>query len=150
MKRWIRKFAATMSAIGLVFSMALISAANASAATCYGDYCSNKDPQSTGCSSDARTVSYTDVYHSRSYVGFLELRWSPSCKTNWARFTPQSGLNYKVRAVQPETGYAVDWRQYSPWQTGWSNQIYSPTKCVYAEVVAWDFWKSFSTKTACI
>lgn len=52
----------------------------AHAVTCYGDYCSGKDPAATGCDSGAVT---TKVYNTS--IASLQVRWSPTCKTNWTR-----------------------------------------------------------------
>lgn len=116
----------------------LVAAAPASAVSCYGDYCSGKDPMATGCANDAYTV--TSVV--QPGAGALEVRWSPTCKTNWARLTiyPQGRIGTYVNgaalsAVQ-STGYTqTTW--ISAWfgnqtYTYWSPMIYSPVKCVKA------------------
>ena len=54
--------------------------------TCSGDGCDGLNPVSTGCAADAYTVQ-TAVF-SNSYV---ELRYSPTCKTNWGRVTSKVG-----------------------------------------------------------
>ncbi|MER7921832.1 MULTISPECIES: DUF2690 domain-containing protein [unclassified Streptomyces] len=129
-------------------------APTASAASCYGDYCSGQDPAATGCAADGVTVAATDVYVNnwlgqRVYGGFLELRWSPNCKTNWARFSPQQGFSYNLTAYQPQTGYRQDYSKPA-WATAWTSQIYSPTKCVYAEMHSTGFYFTGTTRTACI
>ena len=48
---------------------------------CYGDYCSGKDPVAMGCDADGQTLAWKDLSGAR-----LELRWSPTCKTEWARW----------------------------------------------------------------
>jgi hypothetical protein len=48
---------------------------------CYGATCNGKNP-SDYCT-DGRTVAAMGVYG-----GMLELRYSRSCKANWARYTP--------------------------------------------------------------
>jgi hypothetical protein len=113
------------------------------AATCYGDYCSNKDPQATGCSAGSWTQDSRDVNIKSNpvgvttYGGKLELRGSNTCgSTQWTRFTPvNGGFTYKIRAEQLETGYTTDWQNGGEWQTAWSNQIYSPTKCVRTHII---------------
>jgi len=97
--------------------------------SCYGDYCSGLDPQTSGCSADGKTVAY--MYDGVSGVT-LELRWSPTCQTNWARVNTTSPA--WIKAVQKDTGY-TQWGtigMYSSPYT-WSRQIYSPSKCVYAQ-----------------
>jgi Protein of unknown function (DUF2690) len=77
--------------------------------------------------------------------GRLELRWSETCKTNWARwqqYPTGACLNCSPNslvAVQ-DTGYtqSLDWfdQGTSPQagQTYWTPMIYSPTHTVYAGV----------------
>lgn len=97
--------------------------------SCYGDYCSGLDPQSSGCAADAKTVASS---YDSSTNSLLELRWSPTCKTNWARVNTTSPA--WIKAVQPTTGY-TQWGTFtaagSPYS--WSRQIYSPSLCVYAQ-----------------
>ncbi|MFD4910156.1 DUF2690 domain-containing protein [Kitasatospora purpeofusca] len=63
-----------------------LAAPSASAATpqvtagCYGASCHGMDPVDAGCSADAYTVESRD-----SAEGTIELRYSPSCRANWAR-----------------------------------------------------------------
>ena len=52
------------------------------AASCYGASCNNLDPAGR-CDGDAITVRAMDVPY-----GLLELRYSPSCRANWGRYTP--------------------------------------------------------------
>jgi hypothetical protein len=70
--------AATLAAAG---SLAYAGTAEA-AVTCYGDYCSGQDPHATHCEDDAFSVASAPV-SGTPYV--LNLRWSPTCKTNWAQ-----------------------------------------------------------------
>ena len=152
----VRVMAVVAIAMALVAGTNLVRPPAASAAvTCYGDYCSGQDPMATHCSDDGRTVAATDVYYrpfvsqTARYAGYLELRWSPTCKTNWARFTPQAGFNYRLQAVQPETGYTQT-QNANSWQSAWTSQIYSPAKCVYAYILVVDYWSDGNGKTACI
>ncbi|MDB5243617.1 MAG: hypothetical protein JWP57_4242, partial [Spirosoma sp.] len=64
----------------MIPGIVLATSAPAYAAGCYGDYCSGRDPMQMGCGNDAYTTAYKNLPGER-----LELRWSPSCKTNWAR-----------------------------------------------------------------
>ncbi len=123
------------------------------AVTCYGDYCSGQDPEITGCAQDAITVAYLDIPAAR-----LELRWSDTCRTNWARYVQYprgwylGNVPLELRAVQ-DTGYTQrldfdvngnptgdshrivhnsDGEQVGPI---WSPMIYSPVHLVRAELV---------------
>jgi hypothetical protein len=86
--------------------------------SCYGDYCSGQDPQSSGCSADAYTV--TSVGYNG---GTLEVRWSPTCKTNWARINVGWSGYFRI---QQTTGYDQHYSgtNGSFW---WTKMIYSPT-----------------------
>ena len=103
----------------------MIAASPASAAGCYGDYCSGTDPQSTGCANDAYAVA------SSTNAGVtVQLEWSPSCKTNWARVNTSSPAS--IKAVQ--SGGYTQYGTISGGGYAWSRQIYSPTLCVTASV----------------
>ena len=106
--------------------------------TCYGDYCSGKDPQSSGCSADAYSVSTEYVYGSNAWV---DIRWSPTCKTNWAR---SSVISTNIKAVQ-SGGYTQGYSTNNG-TVAWSKMIYSPVKCVKG--VIWGGWGT--TQTLCV
>lgn len=102
----------------------------ASAVTCYGDYCSGVDPQSSGCGADAYTAT---VYNTS--IASLQTRYSPTCQTNWARvvvYATGVGCVYpgSLRAIQ-DTGYtqststSLVCNTYSS-TTFWTPMIYSP------------------------
>jgi hypothetical protein len=97
------------------------------AVSCWGDWCSGQDPEVTGCSAGASTVASAGIPWSNGLT--LELRWSATCQTNWARVN--YGAFTYLRAIQPSTGYV----QQASSNNGvywWSAMIYSPTRCVYA------------------
>lgn len=112
---------------------------------CYGDYCSGKDPNKTGCAAGSQTLAAKDMSGAR-----LELRWSPACKTEWARWIQypkgfKSDLPTVISAVQ-DTGYTKS-LSYDPGglpsnpsssqtsggiTTSWTPMIYSPVHKVRA------------------
>ncbi len=52
--------------------------------------CNGQDPQTTGCSSGATTVMngyVIDNFDHTTKLLFIELRWSPTCLTNWTRIS---------------------------------------------------------------
>lgn len=118
--------------------------ANASTAevSCYGDFCSGSDPALSGCDTDAVTVA---ALQDDKGSGRLELRWSPTCQTNWARWQQYPTgwcLNCSpldLLAVQ-DTGYTQhlvfsESDGGTPAQGGgtyWTPMIYSPQHAVYA------------------
>jgi hypothetical protein len=104
--------------------------------SCYGDYCSGQDPQATNCGASAYNLASANVG-----AGELDLRWSPVCKTEWARlyvyptktlapgfiYALQSGTGYRTNAqVSAITSLSAQ----SP--TYWTPMIYSPVRCVTA------------------
>jgi hypothetical protein len=131
-----RKFASRV-ALGLTVAVgALIvvapAPASAAAVTCYGDYCSGKDPQTTGCAADARTIFLSYVYGTGGGT-WVEVRWSDTCRTNWAR---TNGVRTNIEAVQDtgyRQGYSANNGAYS-----WSRMIYSPVRHVQGCI--WGGW----------
>ncbi len=123
-------------------------------AGCYGDWCSGKDPQTSGCGLDGRTASATSIELAAVVAGTdqrfwkkvatLELRWSPTCKTNWARLSVVDKNGISKLHVTQDTGY-----EQSKGTTGWygdtyagvfyTPMIYSP----YARCRAWVSGGSF-------
>ncbi|WP_374121577.1 DUF2690 domain-containing protein [Arthrobacter sp. SLBN-112] len=109
--------------------------------TCYGDYCSGEDPVASGCSEGAVTL---DSHVQELGGGIVELRYSPKCGTNWAKWTKYPtgwSMNCGIvglRAVQ-DTGYtqAIDLtnKTIKDGESLWSPMIYSPVKKVKAEMI---------------
>jgi hypothetical protein len=57
-------------------------ARSASAANLPGD---GQDPIAAGCAGDARTIYSNEISNNGSALGWIDLRYSPSCRTTWAR-----------------------------------------------------------------
>ncbi|WP_242426794.1 MULTISPECIES: DUF2690 domain-containing protein [unclassified Streptomyces] len=89
-----RTLATAASALALAASGLLLASSPASAATsCYGPDCTGKDPSTTVCQNDARTVGTT--------ASGVELRYSPTCRAAWAR---KSGDTAMTIWVESNTG----------------------------------------------
>jgi hypothetical protein len=63
----------------------------------------NTNPHTTGCDATGTaanppysTVAIYDPEISGDVLGYVELRWSTSCTTNWSRVTMRSGAPYAV------------------------------------------------------
>jgi len=83
-------FAKVAITVAATAAMSLGAAAPASAAI--GDI-SGSDPAATGCSSGAYTIASRAILDNSGHnYGTMEVRWSPSCQTNWVRVTPAPGL----------------------------------------------------------
>lgn len=133
------RIAAGVGATLMVLAVAALPPATAQAVTCYGDYCSGQDPRASGCAADGYTVASKNIRAAR-----LELRWSPRCKTNWARYIQyprgrySGNVPWELRATQ-DTGYTQT-KSYGGNRVAdntptWSPMIYSPTRRVRAELL---------------
>lgn len=121
-------------ALFLVAGSIVASPLKASAVTCSGDGCSGVDPQSSGCAADAYTAT---VYNAAEYS--LQTRYSPTCKTNWARLVIyplglRCALPGTLRAIQDtgynQTTYTSTVCNTSVETTFWTPMIYSPVRLV--------------------
>ena len=150
----IRKlFVRASVALLLTASALAIAPSTANAVTCWGNYCSGKDPMSSGCASDAYTVA-------QAFPGWatIDLRWSPTCKTNWARVYvyPTRTLAGGYITARQDTGYIVSGQIKSVTsltpqsQTVWSPMIYSPVRCVKAGAVLGMAYDWNYTWTRCV
>ena len=139
-----KKFA-TRIALGLAVALGALvvvapAPASAAAVTCYGDYCSGKDPQASGCAADARTIYLAYVYGTGGGT-WVEIRWSDTCKTNWAR---TNGVRTNIKAVQ-DTGYTQGYSANNG-SYSWSKMIYSPVRHVKGCI--WGAWGTTCTAWA--
>ncbi|SES28165.1 DUF2690 domain-containing protein [Lentzea albida] len=108
----------------------------ASAATCSGTGCDNRDPEVTGCASGATTVG-----SSSTAKGLFELRYSSACGTKWVRFSAyQGGSTRPGKDLQltvwdrPRNKY-VDFFASPAAGAHWGNMVYSPgaTRCGWGQ-----------------
>lgn len=82
--------------LALLFAVSL-GAGPAHAVSCTGATCKGKNPQTSGCGADARTLAEI-TYNSLR----VELRYSPACHAAWARGTQIGGgaiLSRRVAVV---------------------------------------------------
>jgi len=94
--------------------------------TCHGYLCDGKWPDLTGCNIGAYTVVSAVSQDGQDTV---DLRYSPTCGTNWARAWIRSGRTNAVRIWRDDddqtnyaTAYTADyWPHYSP-------MVYAPTQ----------------------
>lgn len=137
-------------------SASLVAATPAQAVSCYGDWCSGQNPETTGCSVGAKPVASTrlEIMHVVpgtdqvwwQDIGLLELRWSPTCKTNWARVSLSANADYMhTIIVQQDSSYEQrKSTQGYLWGTRagvfYTNMIYSPVRRCYARVEG-GYWR---------
>lgn len=140
-----------VSVMGTAAIGAVAIPSTAGAVSCYGDYCSGQDPMATGCANDASVTDFVNGDNLR-----LELRWSQTCKTNWARVIVYPGwlAPFDLWAEQ-DTGYKQSsggggGMRYSTATPIWSRMIYSPNRCVWARVnhAPGYAWNMVSTRCA--
>jgi hypothetical protein len=91
--------------------------------TCSGAGCNGLDPEATGCANDAYTVKVKGGTVSFR-TGRIELRYSPTCGTNWGRVTSTIGSAQLTVSIRRDDGlfyFAVG----SGIQM-WSPMVYAP------------------------
>lgn len=136
-RRWMDLLAAALGVAGLV--VALLSDKQATPG-CVGTGCNGKDPEAAGCAERAGTVERRNVFGAQGReLGWVELRWSGRCQTNWARVENTSGIpNLRVTAElrdknnKPLEGTAVEGRGLGTYGQMW----YAPTGKVYVKACA--------------
>jgi hypothetical protein len=73
--------------------------------TCSRNGCTGQDPAATGCSADATTLLSKKILNSSGQsIGEIDLRWSPTCQTNWARVVSSIGSVPLGASVEREAG----------------------------------------------
>lgn len=94
-----------------------------------GGGCDGQDPVATGCDYDAYTVTSQDI----NGLGLVELRYSPTCGTNWARVTsyPSTAYPYLYGDVISNTSgkmicYPTDCMSGINGTLLWTSMVYSP------------------------
>ena len=142
-----QRIGATVAATVLVAGGLASVAPAANAASCYGSSCAGKNPSGTSCERDARTVGAMTV----GGDGMLELRYSPSCKANWGRFSTYwrsdlfnmnagTGISYaRVTSWNPggRSRGVADWRTNGLSATWWSKMVDGTKRaCTGVELVS--------------
>lgn len=109
--------------------------------TC-GTNCNDVNPQGTSCAQGAQTILTAYIIDSLTggTWGLVELRWSPTCGTNWSRLTSYVGQHQLYALIihpgNPPNNVDGGFESYSSQfqfatQT-WSNMVYSPDDPVEA------------------
>jgi hypothetical protein len=118
--------------LGTVTTVTTLAITPASAATCSGYSCDYQDPAATSCSSGSYTVKSAPVTYGGIQYGTVELRWSPTCQTNWSRLTISAGgsnpQHYDRQAwvarQSPDAAVGFDWT--SDGSPIYSDMLYAP------------------------
>lgn len=101
-----------------------------SALTCSGTGCNGVDPALSGCSADGITVKHKPLFD-----GTLELRWSKTCQTNWAR-VQRSSTWASILWLDSMGGELPGTRVKGGSTVLWSNMWYAPDTAVRAHAYA--------------
>ena len=104
-------------------------APDAQAASCSGRGCNGKDPADTGCSAGSTVADTAGMFTS----GTAELRWSPTCRTNWVRVVNYSGGQGALRITVWTGSDRVGFPAPGTPGTHWGNMVYAPG-CARGEV----------------
>jgi hypothetical protein len=140
MKQSLGRFIMALAmAVGFGLIVPAMIATPAYAATCSGYGCDYKDPIATGCNAGSYTVTSASITYQGVNYGTVELRWSPTCQTNWARTTVGSSYLGKERwaSVYRQTPYATaQWHYTGPGNPIYGNMLYAPG-CAEAEGNVW-------------
>ncbi len=127
-------------------------------AACSGNGCNNIDPATTSCPTGAYTVQTKTIYRNGTTtpIGYVELRWSPSCQTNWSRVTRTDGAYAEgMYATIKRYSNNVLVNSYTKFKSGstqmWSNMVYAPNPpyCATATGLVDQSWTSGSATTGC-
>ncbi|MCX5287082.1 MULTISPECIES: helix-turn-helix domain-containing protein [unclassified Streptomyces] len=105
----------------------------------------DRDPRDSGCDADAVTLSTIDVdVPNRPYhlvVGQAVARYSPACRSVWARFDPTPALNQVARhahitlsATRPADGRHLRFDADYVNTFMWGNMLLTSTGCVAVSV----------------
>ncbi|MGH4029339.1 DUF2690 domain-containing protein [Actinomycetota bacterium Odt1-20B] len=95
MKKQMKKHTAALLGTGALLAGGLMTATPASAASpaasCHGASCNGRNPATTTCQNDARTVAVGTGPRKA-----MELRYSPSCRAAWGRFRLNAPAGSKI------------------------------------------------------
>ncbi|QOC93148.1 DUF2690 domain-containing protein [Micromonospora craniellae] len=132
-----RRLAATAAASALTASMLIATPASAA---CSGYGCDGTDPADTGCSSGAQNATANPAYimQGSTTLAVVELRWSPSCKTNWGRISNRVSPHNRVEVyVYRSNPYATTSSYGGTGTQYYGDQLYGQnmTVCAVGKVV---------------
>lgn len=94
-RKWLR--ASVLAPLVIATGVVLAPNAAAEAPSCRGSSCDGRNPADTNCLDDAKTIYRWDATtQAGENLGNLELRYSPKCHSNWARFTRWNGISSQL------------------------------------------------------
>ncbi|MCL2585276.1 MAG: YjfA family protein [Streptosporangiales bacterium] len=127
---------ALLATPALIATQTTTASAATTTASCSGNGCDGRNPNSTGCSATAITAEEVEVVDSSSGAddGELQLRYSTACRTTWARFVAPSAqiLVATIRVVrnhnqldfQADSGGAISYSSTLGQYFDYTNMLY--------------------------
>ena len=118
--------------------------------SCSGNGCNGLDPSTTTCQYDATTVRAIDIFRNGTNlkIGYVELRWSNTCGTNWSRVSRTDGAYAESMTARVRR---ADGLSYTDPYTGagpmWSRMVYARGVCAWAWGLVDQSWTSGSNET---
>jgi uncharacterized protein DUF2690 len=89
--------------------------------SCSGNGCNGLNPATTGCSADAYTVQTATFSNS-----FVELRYSPTCGTNWGRVISRVGATSLTVTIQRNDNLSYTFSGGN-FTYAWVAMVYAPS-----------------------
>lgn len=139
MRGHIRLLAVFSLAIGLAFIAPIASAKAApapgrspasvaapAAVTCTGSGCDGTNPETTGCAASAITAEFANIYYQGVIVGTVELRYSTTCRTAWARIYSTTYNRMDATVHRNSDGKIALCSGIASWVSGLGYSCYSP------------------------
>ena len=89
--------------------------------------CDGQDPVQTGCANSAYTIASDYIYRLGIVIGRVDLRYSPTCETNWTRTISYMGPQ-TLDAVVTEEDIGYHLNEYLDNVTNvYTDMIYAPS-----------------------
>ena len=105
--------------------------------TCSGTHCNGQDPEVTGCAERTGTSERVEIVDRQGLVvGWLELRWSRICETNWARVgntSSQQNLELQAYLRDEQDEILTPTLKQSRTNGVYGNMWYAPTGKIYVK-----------------
>lgn len=80
-------------------------------------------PDTTPCAASAKTVSQATIYNGNAVIGYVQLRYSTTCRTVWGKviayYNQGVGERADVTRAHPGGHEACTWTQYSSSDKGY-------------------------------
>jgi len=100
--------------------------------------CDGKDPSATNCSDDGKTIGSSGIWDGGTEVALVDLRWSNTCQTNWARVTDYASTTYTWAELEnnhdtiSSTTYGINCGPQSSGNVCYTVMYYAPTENMMA------------------